>query len=172
MMVFRRNRGMALRPVNRIKHVFDSTATPSANTAVAFPIADASDTPTIGVTNSVQTGSKINGFYIRVEVAVKTTVADALANCYLAIWKNPASNMTAPAINAIGTSDTKRFFIHQEMVMLQNATAGNPRTLFNGVIAVPKGMRRMGPDDQWSVIVLAPTNEIRVCIQCHYKEFR
>ncbi len=163
---------MAMRPVNRIKHVVDNTGTPAVNTALPFILADASDTPTIGVTNSVKTGCTINGFYIRLEVAVKTTVADALANCYLAIWKNPANNMTAPAINLVGSSDTKRFFIHQEMVMLENQTAGNARTLFNGVVAVPKGMRRMGPDDQWQAIVLCPTNLIRACIQCHYKEFR
>ncbi len=111
---------MAMRPVNRIKHVVDNTGTPAVNTALPFILADASDTPTIGVTNSVKTGCTINGFYIRLEVAVKTTVADALANCYLAIWKNPANNMTAPAINLVGSSDTKCFFIHQEMVMLEN----------------------------------------------------
>ncbi len=167
-----RSRGMALRPVNRIKHVVDSAATLDKTVALPIALADASDTPTIGVTSSVQTGSKINGFYIKVEVATKTTVTNAISNCYFALWKNPASNMTAPAINAVGTSDVKRFFIHQEMVMLNNATAGNPRILFNGVIAVPKGMRRMGPDDQWTVQILSPAVDIVVCLQCHYKEFR
>ncbi len=167
-----RSRGMALRPVNRIKHVIDATGTPNADAQLAFVLADAVDTPTIGVTNSVQTGAKINGFYLRVEVANKTLVTDAIANVYLAVWKNPASNMTAPQIDEIGGSDTKRFFVHQEMLIIENQTAGNPRTLFNGVIVVPKGMRRMGPDDRWEVIVLAPSNPLRICIQCHYKEFR
>ncbi len=173
MMARYRSRGMSLRPVNRIKHVVDFNGAGAAAAQIPISIADASDTPTIAVTSSVQTGAKINGFYIKVEVAQNEPFVDAtVPQVYFALWKNPASNMTAPSINAIGVSDTKRFFIHQEMVMINNSDGGNPRILFNGVIAVPKGMRRMGPDDQWEILVLSPGVDIMICAQIHYKEFR
>ena len=47
--------------------------------------------------------------------------------------------MAIPAANAVGGDDNKRYVIHQEMVMVQKITPSNPRTLFKGVIAIPKG---------------------------------
>ncbi len=169
-----RSRGMALRPINRIKHVVDSSATVAAGTALEFQIANATDTPTLAVTNSVETGAKINGFYIRVEVASNEAIdLGAIPNAYLMISKNPGGNVTMPAPNAVGASDNKRFVIHQEMSMIENKGQGsNARTLFNGVVVVPKGMRRMGPGDQWRCTVLCPALDTAQCVQFHFKEFR
>ncbi len=77
-----------------------------------------------------------------------------------------------PTANFVGASDDKRFVIHQEMVMLQQVTNSNPRTLFKGVIAIPRGYRRMGPNDLLRLAVLAPGVNINICLQVHYKEFR
>ncbi len=169
-----RSRGMALRPVNRIKHVVDSSGTIAKAAVQEFGIATATDTPTLGNIVGVETGAKINGFYIRLEVASNDPIdTGIIPNCYMYVWKNVGGNLTTIAPNAVGSSDNKRYVIHQEMSMIENKGEGsNARTLFNGVVAVPKGMRRMGPDDQWQAIVLCPTNLIRACIQCHYKEFR
>ncbi len=170
----RYSRGMALRPVNRIKHVIDASATIAGGAQSNFVIADATDTPTLGVTNSVETGSKINGIYLRVEAASNEAVdLGAIPNFYMYLWKNPGTNLTAPAANAAGSNDNKRFILHQEMTMIENKGQGsNPRTIFNGVIVIPRGMRRMGPDDRLDVQVLCPALNTAVCVQCHYKEFR
>ncbi len=167
-------RSMALRPINRIKHVVDNALTVVAGSPIAFGIALATDTPTLGVASSVETGSKINGFYIRLEVASNEAQdIGAVPNAYFYLWKNPGSNLTRPSANAVGTNDNKRFVIHQEMTMIENTGfGGNGRTLFNGVIVVPKGMRRMGPTDLWEAVVLAPALNTAICIQVHYKEFR
>ncbi len=172
-MVFRRNR-MALRPINRIKHVFDFQATIALATAGTFPLAIATDTPTLGSTNSVETGSKINGFYIRFEASSNNDFSDgATPNFYFYLWKNTGGNLTAPPANAVGSNDNKRYVIHQEMTMLENKGKGsNARTVFNGVIAVPKGMRRMGPNDEWNIVTVCPQLATAQCVQCHYKEFR
>ncbi len=169
-----RNRGMALRPINRIKHVVDSSATVAAAATGFTVIADATDTPTLGATASVETGSKINGFYIRHEVASNEAIdAGAIPNYYFFLAKNPGNNITLPAGNAVGSNDNKRFVIHQEMTMIENKGQGsNARTVFNGVIVVPKGMRRMGPDDQWIIVTLCPALDTAQCTQVHYKEFR
>ncbi len=164
----------ALRPINRIKHVVDFSAALVAGTQQDIVLVGATDTPTLAVTSSVETGSKVNGFYLRVEVG-SDEAADvgAVPQVYLALIKNPGGNITEPSISGVGASDNKRFVFHQEMLMLENTgRGGNPRTLFNGVIAIPKGYRRNAPNDQIIMSILSPAVNMVYCIQCHYKEFR
>ncbi len=164
---------MALRPINRIKHVVDLSATVTAAATVNYIIASATDTPTLGVPNSVETGSKINGVYMRFEVASnQVTEAGAIPNFYFYVWKNPGGNLTGPAPNNVGVSDNKNKIIHQEMKMLENQVSGNPRTIFDGVIVIPKGMRRMAPNDILEIRTLCPAIDTAQCVQIHYKEFR
>ncbi len=165
---------MALRPINRIKHVVDSSQTLAANVQLGITLALATDTPTLAATTSVETGSKINGFYIRVEAASNEAIdLGAIPNFYLNVGKNTGGNLAMPAPNNTGPSDNKRFVIHQEMTMLENKGQGsNARTIFNGVVVIPKGMRRMAPNDLWEVRVLCPALDSAICLQAHYKEFR
>ncbi len=165
---------MALRPINRIKHVVDSSQSLAGGTSGVHVLATATDTPTLGVTSSVETGAKINGFYLRAEVASNEAIdLGAIPNVYLFIWKNTGGNLARPVANAIGANDNKRFVIHQEMTMIENKGQGsNARTIFNGVVVIPKGMRRMGPNDVWEVVILSPAISNVQCIQAHYKEFR
>jgi len=173
MMARYRQRGMALRPVQRIKHVVDLSSTLAAATQLNNTVIAATDTPTLGVSNSVITGSKIYGIYLKVEVVSnEDEVPGAIPNCYMIVMKSPGNNITPPAANAVGISDDKRFVIHQEMIMLQNVNGGNPRVLFNGVIKIPRGLSRFGPADNLYVGILAPVVDIALCIQVHYKEFR
>ncbi len=152
----------------------DSSATVAQAVQGNFIVATATDTPTLADRTGVETGSKINGFYIRFEVASNEAVdLGAIPNFYFFIWKNPGGNVTAPVPNAVGSNDNKRFVIHQEMSMIENKGQGsNPRTIFNGVVVVPKGMRRMAPNDQWTIETLCPALATAQCLQVHYKEFR
>ncbi len=165
---------MALRPINRIKHVVDNSAQIAQATAGSFTLAIANDDPVLANTTEVLTGAKINGFYIRFEIASNEAIdLGAIPNVYLMVSKNPGGNVTMPGANAVGSSNNKRFVIHQEMSMIENKGQGsNARTLFNGVVVVPKGMRRMGPNDIWQVRTLCPALATVQCLQAHYKEFR
>ncbi len=164
---------MALRPIHRIKHVVDGSATLAAATQLNLVLVDTEDNPVLADTADVQTGAKVNGIYLKVEVASNEAQdVGAIPNVYLAVTKNPANNIITPAPNAVGASDNKRFVIHQEMIMLDNKLGGNPRTLFNGVIVIPRGYRRFGPDDILTLSILSPAIDIAVCFQAHYKEFR
>ncbi len=166
-------RALAMRPVNRIKHVVDSSATVAAAAQNNTLIIDAVDAPVLGNKAEVQTGSTVHGIYLKVEVASNEAQdVGAIPNVYMIIMKNPGGNITVPAANAVGGNDNKRFVIHQEMVMIDNNRGGNPRTLFNGVIAIPKGYKRFGPDDQLTIGILSPALNIVLCYQAHYKEFR
>ncbi len=159
-----------LRPIDRVKHVRDEQGGIIAGTQLNTTFIKAVDAPVLANTNEVVTGSTVNGFFITVEI--NGTSSGALANAYIIFWKNPGANISAPSANAVGSNDNKRYVFHQEMVMLQQVTNSNPRTLFKGVIAIPKGMRRMGPNDQITLSILSPGVNINYCLQAHYKEFR
>ncbi len=167
---FRSRRGNSLRPVNRIKHVVDIQGATTAGTQVLNILIDTIDTPTLANVSGVETGSTVNAIYLKVEI--NATSSAALSNAYMMVFKNPGSNLTFPNANAVGGVDNKKYVIHQEMIMMQQVTNSNPRTLFNGVIVIPRGYRRNAPDDQLLLAVFSPGVNINFCIQCHYKEFR
>ncbi len=169
-MVFRQRFQNRLRPVNRIKHVVDVQLGVAAGTANHQKIALTKDAPVLANVTEVQTGCTINGIYLKVEAY--GTSSGALANFYMIIWKNPGGNLTAIIPNTVGSNDDKRFVIHQEMVMFQKVTPSNPRTVFNGVVAIPRGYRRFGPNDELNLSFLAPGVSADICFQAHYKEFR
>ncbi len=151
----------------------DASATVTAGTQLNQTVAATTDTPVLSGTNNVHTGSTINGIYLKVEVASNEAQdVGAIPNVYMIVTKNPGGNITIPTANAVGANDNKRYVIHQEMVMIDNNLGGNPRVLFNGVIAIPKGYRRFGPDDDLVVSVLSPAINFAFCLQCHYKEFK
>ncbi len=159
-----------LRPIHRIKHVVDNQQSFALGTAVNVTLIDTKDAPVLTSPDEVETGSSVNGIYLKVEAYA--TSSAALANFYMIVYKNPGGNIAAIAPNTVGINDNKRYVIHQEMIMFQKQTNSNPRTVFNGVIAIPKGYRRMGPNDQLLLRMLAPGVNGDVCAQCHYKEFR
>ncbi len=159
-----------MRPINRVKHVVDQQQAAVAGTQVATSLIDTVDAPVLAQVDEVETGSTVNAIYLKVEI--NATSSAALANAYMFVFKNPASALTAPTANIVGSSDVKKYVIHQEMVMLQQQDGSNPRTLFNGVIVIPRGYRRNGPDDNMSVLIFSPGVNLNICVQCHYKEFR
>ncbi len=168
-MAFRR-RSQSLRPVNRIKHVVDGQQAAAIGANAAFAIIQSVDAPVQANTAECVTGSTVNGIYIHAE-AVATSAA-ALPNLYFYIWKNPGGNLTRPAFNQVGLNDNKRYVFHQSMVMFQRVVNSNPRVVFDGVIAIPKHLRRNGPEDVTEVIMGSPGITTELCLQAHYKEFR
>ncbi len=169
-MVRFRTRNQSLRPVNRVKHVIDVQQAGTAGTQNVNTLIVANDDPSLSSPTQVETASVVNGIYLHVEC--NATSSAALANMYMMVVKNPGNLITFPNANVVGASTTKKFVIHQEMIMFQQVTNSNPRTLFNRVIVIPKHYRRMAPDDRIQLYTLAPGVNTNQCIQCHYKEFR
>ncbi len=163
---------MAIRPINRIKHVVDFNGSLTGGTQLNDALVTATDTPTLADTDGVQTGSKVNGIYLHVEIAPSENIAAAIPNFYMIIWKNAGANLSNPAANNVGANDNKRYVIHQEMVMFNNVNGGTPRTVFNGVIVIPKGFRRFGPNDVLQISTLSTALDVKLCWQAHYREFR
>ncbi len=163
-------RGSSIRPVHRIKHVVDNQLGIVLNTLTTKDLIESVDAPLLPNTDQVESGSTVNGIYLKVECYA--TTSGALANVYMYIMKNPGGNLASPAANFVGADDNKKYVIHQEMVMLEQSVNGNPRTVFNGVIVIPKGYRRFAINDKLTISLFAPGVDINVCYQCHYKEFR
>ncbi len=168
-MPFRRS-GLRLRPIHRIKHVVDSQDSVAVGVVLVKNLTFTVDNPVISSPDQVETGSHIYGIFLKVEVYA--TSAAALANAYMSVTKNVGGNIPSISPNNVGVNDSKRYVIHQEMVMLEQSVNGNPRTLFSGVIKIPRGYARFGPDDRLELRVLAPGVTINVCAQTHYKEFK
>ncbi len=161
----------SIHPVNRIKHVVDAEGGLVAGTQSRSDVIDADDSPTLNVAPQVMTGSVVNGIYLHIEVS--HTSGTGRPNIYFALIKIPGNGFSPPQANAVGINDLKRYVIHQEMIMMSgDAGNGLPRSIFNGVIAIPKGYKRFGPDDRLAVLLLSPNVAADFCLQCHYKEFR
>ncbi len=165
------NRGMALRPVHRIKHVIDAEGAMSDTQSVIDLIVSV-DAPVRTSPTQCETGSKVNGIYLHIEC--NRTSGTGRSNMYFALMKQPGSGIVPPPADAVGISEFKKYIIHQEMVMLGDLVENMPRVLFNGVIKIPKGYIRNGPLDKIIVLLKAGGNSVTAdfCLQAHYKEFR
>lgn len=170
-----RRMSMSLRPVHRIKHVVDAEGSVDDTPIVTVPLIETVDAPVLGSVTQVETGSKVNGIYLHVEVLHSS--GTGRPNIYMIIYKNPGNNFVATTFNpkAMGGNDNKRFVIHQEMILMSgDAGNGLPRPIFNGVIVIPKGMSRFGPGDKLLMNIVTGNAGVVAdwCLQSHYKEFR
>ncbi len=159
-----------LRPVNSVKHIVDQQGATTAGTRADNNLILAVDSPATANVTEVELGSTVNSIYLKVEI--NATSSAALSNAYLYIMKNPGGNLTTVNGNVLGPSDIKKYVIHQEMVMMQQVTNSNPRTLFVGVIRIPRGYKRFGVNDTLVISLFSPGVNINFCVQCIYKSYK
>ncbi len=96
----------------------------------------------------------------------------------MAVAKNPGNEHVIANPSSIGDSDLRRYVMHQEMTMVTAFTANAstfPRTMFVGVIKIPRGFKRFGINDRLLVSFALDDGEltaiVNCCVQCIYKEF-
>ncbi len=168
-MGFRRRR---LGNIQSIKHIVDIQRALVIGTTTAVNLISTVDQPdsTLVSTSEVQTGSKVTSIFLNIEGSATTSAA--LANVYAIVYKNPNSIVPTIAPNTVGANVHKKFVIHQEMAMVERSTAGNPRSIFKGVIMIPKGYQRFGTSDALVLSMLSPGVTLDNCVQCIFKEIR
>ncbi len=163
-----------LRPVNTLKHIVDIQGGLVAGTQAVNTIVKGVDNPvTDAVPQEVTVGSHVKSLFINIQVAATGTAA--IANVYFIIFGNPGgviSVATYPNGNAVGTSDLRKMVFHQEMLMTEKNTTAIPRTLFKGVIRVPRKFQRIGSNDTLHIALFAPGVNFDFCFQVIYKEIR
>ncbi len=163
----------SLNVVHRIKHITDTNATVSAATTLPTVLILGRDAPVLAATREVESGAKVHGIFLNVQIQGNQITSGAIPNIYMAVYKSKGGNI--PDINpaSTGANADKSNIIHQEMGMFQSDSVdGNPKTLFKGVIVIPKGLQRFGIDDELVITVRSTAVNFKVCIQCIYKEFR
>ncbi len=178
-MVYRR--ALQLRPVKSLKHIVDiRTGVTTGGAVTTVPLIEAVGTPALATPTEVADGSTVSSIYLRVEAVATNTFALQPA-LYMIVYKDPGNHLADdPAPSGTGTNENKRWVIHQEMIMLAQTvdTAGGsfPRTMFNGVIKIPRSLKRNGFGDKLKLLLgtqgAETTGTANICVQCIYKEFR
>ncbi len=159
-----------LHPVHSTKHIVDKQGALAVDTLVAETIVKAVDAPVKTSVTEVETSSTVSAMFLNIQVAATSTAS--VANVYMYVIKSPGNNLNMVDANKVGTSDIKKFVIHQEMTMTEKNTTAIPRTLFKGVIKIPRGYKRFGADDQLKIVLYSPGVTYEYCIQSIYKELR
>ncbi len=166
-------RGMYLRPVNTVKHVIDQQDGIAIAAKSPTDIIRGKEQPVLANRAEVNVGAHVKSFFLNVQIAASSTAA--LANLYFIIYGNPGNNIGAgsiPAANAVGVSDFKKQVFHQEMLMTEKNTTAFARTMFRGVIKIPRKFQRIGFEDAITISFFAPGVTFDVCWQAIYKEIR
>ncbi len=161
---------MAKRPINTRKHIVDNQGGLVAGTQVTHTLVHGVDSASLASVSDVNVGSKVQAIFLNVQVASSSTAA--LANVYMYINVNPSGAVNMPNGNVTGASDLKKLILHTEMIMGEKNTTGIPRTLFKGVLRIPRGKQRFGQDDYLQIQLYSPGITWDYCIQCIYKEYR
>ncbi len=164
---------MAKRPIHSIKHVVDDQGGIVIDTKTFVQLIHAVDAPVLANRDETEVGSRVNAIFLNVQVAASSTAA--LANIYMYLYGNPGNNIgvaSVPKGNVTGSSDFKKMIFHTEMIMTEKNTTAIPRTLFKGVITIPRKFRRQGIDDTINLLLYSPGVTWDYCVQCIYKEYR
>lgn len=126
----------------------------------------------------VNNGSKVNSIFLRVETVHNSGTWVTIPRVYMIVMKNPANDIPVPYPATVGTTSRRKFVIHQEMMMQTGVSADAnsfPRTMFHGVIKLPKHMQRFGIDDRLLIVFALDSGEttatVSCCVQCIYKEY-
>jgi len=173
-------RGLALRPVNSIKHIVDvATSAVAGGVTSVIPVVQAVDNPTQTAVADISTGAQVNAIYLRVECIHTGGTWNTVPRIYMAVQKNPGNEHPSANPSSIGDSDLRKFILHQEMMMVSSLTANVgtfPRTMFQGVVRIPPRLRRFGFNDRLQINFALDDGEtsaiVNACVQVIYKEFR
>lgn len=167
----------SLRPVQSVKHIVDTNGGITGGTPSVTDVIVTRDTPAAATTNECAVGSTVHAIFLNVQV-VPIIAAGGVNNIYMIVYKNPGSSIPAPNVDSVGTSDDRRRVLHQEMLMLGNGNIDTniSRTLFKGVVRLPRSIKRNGILDKLQVVVghraAEQTQSSDFCLECIYKEFR
>ncbi len=158
-------------PINSIKHIIDSSGTvgQAASTnviAVTVPNLD----PTTFKPGDIRIGATINGFFLSVFMIGSTGAPLASASNWYIAKTGEGQFASLPQPGATGVSKIRNQIIHEEKGV-SGSGDGTPM-VFKGVIAVPRGMRRMREGDQWSVVLANDAVENSTfCVKAIYKSY-
>ncbi len=118
----------------------------------------------------IRVGATINGFYLSIFVIGSTGAPlSGPINWYIA-KTGEGQFASLPEPGQTGVSKLRNQIVHEEKG-LSGSGDGTPM-VFKGVIAVPRGMRRMREGDQWQVVINGTTGDTNnFCVKSIYKSY-
>ncbi len=178
-MAFRRRN--FLRPVNTVKHVFDTSTLVSAITnTVLGTVINTVDNAVLANAADINTGSKVSSIFFVIYVYSEGgELASEIPLVDFYFLKNPgnawgafnATNLPTPG--GTGSHINKRHILHEEKGLAGggNVSLTGVPMVFKGVVRIPRGRQRFGIADTF--IVAIRTNFIsKVCMKAIYKEVK
>ncbi len=174
-------RGRSLRPINTVKHVFDtSTIITAVTNTVLGTVVNTVDNAVLANAADINTGSKVNSIFFEIFVfseGGEVTNEVPLVDFYF--LKNPgnawgafnATNLPSPG--ATGTHINKRHILHEEKGLAGGgdaSLAGVPM-VFKGTVRIPRGRQRFGISDTFIVAIRTNFNS-KACLKAIYKEIK
>ncbi len=171
-MPFRRTRGPG-GIIQRVKHVVDSEGGLVAVTDSINQLAiTVNQRATTFSPTEVLLGSTVNGFFISLFVIGASGAGlPGAQNWYIAKRRSGQAFTDFPNPGNTGTSQVRNQIFHEEKGLAGSAD-GTPMA-FKGVIAVPKGMRRMREGDEFFINIRnnSSTEGANFCLKAIYNEF-
>ncbi len=172
-MPFRRFSRRSLNPVNSIKHVIDTNGTlVQAGTvvSVSFIVAVPNVDTTTFKPGDVRVGAKVNGVFFSIFNIGQSGAPVNFPIDWFIIKLH--EGQTAPVPGQTGTSKLRNQIIHEEKGLV--GSGDGTAMAFKGVIAIPRGMRRMREGDSFefhSRVGGGGTSDVTFCFKAIYKSF-
>ncbi len=171
-MPFRR-RMSALRPVNRTKNVIDVSGQLAGGAVSVIPVAITVEVPTSPFKpGDLMLGSHVNGMFLSIFVIGATGAPlNGSIDWYIYKLRQGQSNADFPDPGNTGVSALRNQIFHEEKG-LAGSGDGTPM-VFKGVVAIPKGMRRMRSGDQIVIKLKSTdaTNNAEFCVKSIYSNY-
>ncbi len=164
----------SIRPVNRTKQIVDAEGALTGAATSRTPIGITVEVPTSPYKpGDLMVGSTVNGIFLSLFIigATGAPLVGSL-NWYIAkirAGQDPVTDLPLPG--STGVSEIRNQIFHEEKG-LAGSGDGTPMA-FKGVIAVPKGMRRMRSGDQFIVAIrsLDATVDATFCLKAIYNSY-
>ncbi len=158
---------MAMRPINSVKEIVDSTQLGIvAGTTIVVVLATAVN-DYVGAVGTVPVGAKVNGMFLFVQMVSAT----GTGNSDWFIAKIPEA-VVLPTPGATGGTVARRFILHEEKGIPGNAADGAYPLTFKGVIKIPRGRQRFAEGDTILLVSRTAVDVSNLCIKSIYKAFR
>ncbi len=158
-----------MRPVlNSIKNEVNTVDGITAATNNVASIVIATDVHDTAVVNSVTQGCIIKAVWIEFwYYGLSAASTNDIIDIYL--MKNPGNNLTPPNPGTVGTSNEKKYVLHEWKGLGGNKSLGGyPYNQTGRWFKIPKIYQRFGTDDRLQLVARSPTTG-NLCMKFVYK---
>lgn len=140
---------------NSYKNVIDTSGSLAPASVSVTTVGVAVDSGSVSQTsNDIPIGAKLSAIFYTIYVySDSTSSQDPHIDMYW--YKRPPQLGTNPTPGNVGSSDLKRYVIHEEKGLAGNRTTGMPM-IIKGVLRIPKALARFALGDELQFRILAP----------------